>query len=329
MNTETYYSILGVDENATQDQIKKAYRKLAVEHHPDKGGNEELFKNISVAYDTLGDENKRKQYDMERKNPFAGMGGGFDIHSMFEQMMGNKRRNTPKAPDKVLNITITPFESYVGVKKEIKYEFLDKCNPCNGAGGERIICSTCNGSGVIIQSFGTGMFRQQIQMACNSCNGNGTTLSKVCQICSGNGLLKNYENLSVAIPNNVDNGDFMRLKDKGDYYNNLKLRGDLILKVELIPDNKFEKIGMDLVYNKKISAIDLILNDSIEVEHPDGDLRIKIPENFDTEKPLRIPNKGYKSNSNGNFYIKISVTHKKDLLENEVSKIIEKLKKTH
>ena len=329
MNTETFYSILGVDENTTQDEIKKAYRKLAKENHPDKGGDEELFKKISVAYDTLGDENKRKEYDTQRKNPFAGMGGGFDINSIFEQMMGGTHRQQHRVPDKVLNIVLTPVDSFFGVKKEIKYQYNEKCSPCDGKGGERFTCKTCNGNGFVIQILGTGMFRQQMQMSCQGCGGQGSILNTLCKSCNGVGLIKQDENLSVSIPKNVDNGDFMRLRGKGDYNVSAKGRGDVILKVELNQDQNFEKMGLDLIYKKKISALDLILNDSIDIEHPEGTLRIKIPEKFDTEKPLRIPNKGYKTDIIGNFYIKISVLHNKDLLENDLHKIINKLNKTN
>jgi molecular chaperone DnaJ len=329
MNTETFYSILGVDENATQDEIKKAYRTLAKENHPDKGGDEELFKKISVAYDTLGDDTKRKEYDLQRKNPFANMGGGFDINSIFEQMMGGTRRQQHRAPDKVLNIILTPVDSFFGVKKEIKYQYDEKCVPCDGKGGERVTCKTCNGSGVVIQILGTGMFRQQIQMTCQGCGGQGSILNTKCKTCYGVGLTKQEENLNVSIPKNVDNGDFMRLRGKGDYNISAKIRGDVILKVELNQEHNFEKMGLDLIYKKKISALELILNDSVEIEHPEGTLRIKIPENFDTEKPLRIPNKGYKTDIIGNFYIKISVSHNKNSAENDLNKIISKLNKTN
>jgi molecular chaperone DnaJ len=324
---KNYYEILGVSENSSQDEIKKSYRKLSKQYHPDVNPEGiEKFKEISEAYENIGDETKRTEYDNKRKNPFAGFSNneGFDIHSMFEQMMGKNRK--PKAPDKVLSISITPIESYFGVKKEINYQFYDACQPCNGQGGERVKCGTCNGTGVVVQIIGTGLFRQQIHMSCQNCNGQGSTLKNLCKNCNGAGSIKNYENLSILIPSNVDNGDFIRLKNKGDYYANIKLRGDVVLKVGLVEDEKYEKSGLDLIYKKKINALDLIINDNIEIEHPEGILLIKVPENFDSEKPLRIPNKGYKSNTNGNFYIKISVVYNKNLEEDKKNKIKELFK---
>ena len=156
---EDFYQILGVNENASQDEIKKAYRKLAVEHHPDKGGDENKFKKISEAYDTIGDENKRSQYNNQRRNPFANMGGGgFNpFEDMFNQMHTQRRRSVP---DKVIEVIIGALESFNGSDKTINYVRESKCGGCNGNGGERINCGACNGEGFIIQRIGTGLFVQ-------------------------------------------------------------------------------------------------------------------------------------------------------------------------
>ena len=139
MNPENYYDILGVTEDATQDDIKKAYRKLAKENHPDKGGDEELFKKISVAYDTIGDENKRVQYDTQRKNPFANMGGGHDpsFADLFNMAFGQRRQQRNHTTN--INLEVTPVESYLGLNKEITYQRKGICEPCNGSGGVKEI----------------------------------------------------------------------------------------------------------------------------------------------------------------------------------------------
>jgi molecular chaperone DnaJ len=327
MNNENYYSILGVSETATQDEIKKAYRKLAKENHPDIGGDEELFKKISVAYDIIGDENKRKEYDMKRNNPFSMGGDSFDIHSIFEQMMGGKPK--PKAADKIFNINITVSESFFGVKKEISLSNFDICNPCNGTGGTKKVCETCKGNGVVIQMFGTGMFRQQFQTQCPSCNGLGSTILNACNTCKGQGASKKEEKIQVNIPRSVDNGDFLRISQKGDYNPNLKMRGDLILKVNLIDEDKYEKVGIDLIYTKKINPLNLLLDDSMVIEHPEGDLSVKVPEKVNTEKPLRIMGKGFKTqNGDGNFYIKIVVEKEQNLdkeTKEKIKNILEKV----
>lgn len=326
---KNYYEILGVDEKATQDDIKKAYRKLSKQYHPDVNpGGEEKFKEVSEAYENIGDEQKRMDYDNRKNNPFAGMGnGGFDIHSMFEQMMGNGRRNRPTAPDKVISFDITPIDSYYGVKKEIKVHNNLTCEPCNGGGGDKKICETCLGNGFVIQTFGTNMFRQQVQTNCPTCQGHGSILINPCNICNGSGVNAKLETFMVTIPQNVDNGDFMRLKDKGDYYPKIKLRGDLIIKINMVNDKNYEKVGMDLVLKIKLTPLQLILDDKLMIEHPDGLLSINIPNKLDTDVPLRIPSKGYKTqNGVGHFYIKLSVSKNENIdedLKNKIKSILE------
>ena len=163
---EDFYQILGVNQNATQDEIKKAYRKLAVEHHPDKGGDENKFKKISEAYDTIGDENKRNQYNNQKRNPFANMGGGgFNpFEDMFNQMHSQRKR---AVPDKIVEVVVGAVESYKGSEKNITYNRSHNCGGCNGTGGERINCGTCGGNGFVTQQIGTGLFTQIIRQTCN------------------------------------------------------------------------------------------------------------------------------------------------------------------
>ena len=327
---KNYYDILGVEEKATQEDIKKAYRKLSKQYHPDVNPEgEEKFKDISEAYENIGDPQKRSHYDNMKNNPFAGMGngGGFDIHDMFEQMMGAQRRQKPKAPDKVIPLSMTPQESFFGVKRELEINFLNKCTPCGGSGGDRRVCNTCNGQGVIVQTFGTGMFQQRVQSVCNKCNGVGSIVTNACSSCSGKGLTINREKLSVSIPANVDNGDFMRLAGKGDFNLNSNNRGDLILKIDLNNFNGFEKNGMDLVYNKKLTPVEMLIDDKMIIPHPSGDIQINMPDSFDTERPLRVGGKGYLSpDRNGDLYIKISVSKNGTLDNNQKEKIKELLK---
>jgi molecular chaperone DnaJ len=310
---KNYYEILGVNENSSQDEIKKAYKKLSKQFHPDVNPEgEDRFKEISEAYENIGEESKRQTYDQKRNNPFGNFTNGFDIHSMFEQMMNGGPRQAPKAPDKVLDVVVSPVESYLGTKKELKYTFYNICKPCNGEGGDKKRCQVCNGSGVIIQVFGTGMFNHRIQTQCHGCNGKGSIIENMCKSCSGNGVVVETENLTVSLPKNIDNGDFMRLKNRGDFNTNVKQRGDLILKVTLDNTGLFEKSGSDLIYKKKMTSVELIINEFIDVEHPDGNLKLTKPDMLDTDKPLRVINKGYNINgATGNFYIKISVTNDK------------------
>jgi len=320
---KNYYEILGVDENATQDDIKKAYRQLSKQFHPDVNPDgEERFKEVSEAYENIGDENKRRDYDNRKNNPFAGMSnGGFDIHSMFEQMM-NGGRQKPKAPDKVVSIQITPIESYHGAKKEIRLQSNLSCDPCNGTGGNKKICETCKGNGFVIQTFGTNMFSQQIQMQCPTCIGQGSVLMNPCKICNGTATQTKSEIFMFTIPKNTDNGHFMRMRGKGDFYPNIRQRGDLIIKVDMIDDKNYEKVGDDLIFKMKLNPLQLVLDDKLLIEHPDGLLSVNMPDRIDTDTPLRIPNKGYDSNNGkGHFYIKLSVVKTESLDEESKDKL--------
>jgi DnaJ-class molecular chaperone len=180
-----YYEILGVSKDATQDDIKKAYRKLAIQYHPDKnpdGG--EKFKEIASAYDVLGDEKKRNEYNNKLNNPFANQ-GGVSYEDMFNQMFGDRQNNPfaqkrKTAPDKIIKVQVSPVESYKGVDKIINYIKENHCNICSGSGGEQQICGTCNGAGFQIKTFGTGYMVQQIRTACQTCGGRGYTLIHKC-----------------------------------------------------------------------------------------------------------------------------------------------------
>ena len=301
MNTETHYSILGVNEDATQDEIKKAYRKLAKENHPDKGGDEELFKKISVAYDTVGDEEKRKQYDIQRKNPFGGMGGDFgqSFNDLFNSMFGQQRQK-PKAPAKNINLDITIIDSYLGIKKTVNYQRKTSCDPCQGTGGEKRVCQTCQGAGQVTQRMGSGMFIQIVNVVCQTCNGAGSFVVNPCLSCNASGTKDEIKNLEIQIPHGIDDGQFLRLQGMGDFYKGTY--GDLILRVFLSKKDNFDKIDNHLIYNAYFNLEDL-KKDSFTIPHPDGQLTIKFPQKFDTSKPLRVKGKGFKLNSVGDLMI--------------------------
>jgi DnaJ-class molecular chaperone len=167
MSVESFYDILGVGETATQEEIKKAYKKKAVEHHPDKGGNEEEFKKISQAYDTLGDENKRRDYDNQKNNPF-GQPGFNPFEDFFNGGFG-QQFNRRAVPDKVIEVNIGALESYLSPDKIITYSRRVECQTCHGQGGERITCSNCKGQGFMTTRVGNGMFIQMVRQTCGAC----------------------------------------------------------------------------------------------------------------------------------------------------------------
>ena len=236
---ENYYEILSVPENANNDEIKKSYRKLAMEHHPDKGGNEEKFKKISEAYDVLSDNNKRQQYDTQRKNPF---GGNAMFEDLFNNSLFNQRRNN--VPEKVIDLEIGALESYFGQEKTFSYQRFTNCNKCDGKGGEKSICHKCSGMGYTTVTMGSGFFTQIFKQPCNDCRGQGFAFKTKCGTCVGHGatpttetikIKENFEvphpdgTLSVKFPNEFDSSKPLRIKSKGFRIENMV--GDLIINL--------------------------------------------------------------------------------------------------
>jgi len=304
---KNYYKILEVQENATEDDIKKSYRNLSKKYHPDvnpDGG--EKFREINEAYEVLKDKTKRDQYDFSLKNPnhnsFSiedlinkNFGGGFDF--------GFRKQNS--SPDQIIKLEISPVESYHGVEKAFFYNRKKMCDTCTGSGGDRVSCSTCGGSGVFYRTFGNGFLMQRIASNCNSCNGKGFTLRNTCHTCNGEGTQMESKQLKVKIPKNIDNGEFLKLKALGNFTNGNY--GDLVVQIQLTPKDGYEKMNNDLVYNLFLSLEDLS-KEKLIIPHPDGDLILQFPKNFDTSKPLRLKNKGYRD---GDMYVKMYVKFEK------------------
>ena len=310
-----YYQILNINKNASQGDIKKAYRKLSKQYHPDVNPQgEEKFKDIAEAYDILGNETKKKQYD--NPNPFGG--NPFD---MFNQQRAQQRR--PKIKDKVMRVTLSPEESFKGLDKELTYKSKVSCELCVGTGGDKKGCTSCAGRGVHRQKMGTGFFTQVVESTCPTCRGTGQIVINPCVNCQGEGATDKFKNIKVTIPKSVDNGDFLRVNGKGDFINGIQ--GDLLVQINLIK-SKYEKVGKDLVYQLFLSPVDMITNKTFVVPHPEGELQINLPINLSTEKPLRLKSKGFVTqNGIGDFYIKVAITNK-EITDEDKTKLEEFLK---
>jgi len=310
MSQPSYYDVLGVTEQSSPEEIKKAYRKLAVEHHPDKGGDEERFKQIAEAYGVLSDDNKRRQYDQQKNNPFAGMGGmgGPSMEDLFAQMFGGNpmggQRRQRQTPDKLVDVNVSVIDSFKSEPKNIVYNRKHQCGECYGQGGERITCVQCNGQGMINQRIGTAMFMQLMTVECPSCRGKGHTFKTTCHSCVGEGTKSQMEQIQIKVPHGIDNGQIVKIQGKGDFYENTY--GNLVIRFNVSPSNNFEKHGQDLIYNKYFDLEEL-QKDSFEVPHPDGNIAIKVPQEFDTTKPLRVKSKGFKNGQLGDLYVKLNV----------------------
>ncbi len=304
---QDYYKTLGLDKSASQDEIKKSYRKLSKKYHPDVNPQgEKMFKEVSEAYDTLSDPDKRKSYD----NPQPNFGGG-DINDIFNQFFGGRNRprakRRVKTPDKVLELNVTIKESFLGLEKELNYVASETCKSCNGSKGQTITCDTCHGSGQITRQVGNGFVSQLISQKCPTCVGTGKKIIKTCVYCHGQGQQPVNRNVGFVIPKNTEDGDMLKLNGKGDYTDQGG-PGDLLLKVKLEKDECFEKYLSDLIYNLDIPVDDYISSKEIIVPHPQGELTINMPSKIESSKPLRVKGKGFNGKGSiGDFYIKMNV----------------------
>lgn len=295
-----YYKILEVEENASEEDIKKSYRALSKKYHPDLNPEgAEKFKEINEAYEVVGDKQKRVEYDAKKNNPYAGT----SFESLFSQMFSGRPQQPRRkqAPDKIVKILISPLESYHGSEKTISYFRETHCNTCSGTGGDRTICKTCEGSGFVVKVFGTGFMVQQIRTHCPECSGRGYKLSSRCYDCQGKGTKTTRNEININLPVGIDNGQFVKIPDQGDFRNGDY--GDLVLQIDLEPKDGFEKINSDLIYNLYLD-LDGLTTEKYKIPHPDGELLIPAPKVFDSSKPLRLRGKGY---SGGDMYVKLYV----------------------
>jgi len=315
-----YYQILGVDKKASQDEIKKAYRKLSKQYHPDVNPQgEEKFKEIAEAYDILGDETKKNNYDMGGMSGFGSSAfeeffRNMGANNPFGSHFGNRRQ--PQVQDKVIQIDITPMESYKSVEKTIDYRRNISCDGCKGSGGEKQVCTTCKGSGQIQQVFGNAFFRQVQTTVCPTCQGAGQKIIKACYKCGGSGVKPEMKSLKFKIPHGSDSGDFFRLEGLGDYYQERGF-GNLLIKINMTSDKQWEKMGQDLIYINVLDYDDL-KKDDFNVPHPDGEIKLKFPEIFDTSTPLRVRGIGFhKEAPIGDLYVKSVVRFKRNFSKEE------------
>ena len=333
MAKRDYYEVLGVNKSSSKDEIKKAYRKLALKHHPDKNkgdkGSEEKFKEASEAYHVLSDDKRKANYDQFGHSAFQGAGGqggfgNFDFSSsfsdIFEDVFGDisdfgfgssrrSRRSNNRGNDLRYDISIDLNDSYTGIEKKISYTTYKKCKTCSGSGSKPgskpSSCSYCNGQGKVRSS--QGFFT--IQQTCPECGGEGEKITNPCKDCSGMGKTQSNETVSVKIPKGVDDGTRIRLAGKGESGNRGGVNGDLYLFVSIEPHNIFQRSEENLYYELPISIADAALGATVEVPSIDGGkTKIKIPSGTQSGKQLRLKGKGMpilRRNLLGDLYIRI------------------------
>ena len=228
-----YYKILGVQENSNDEDIKKAYRKLSKEYHPDVNPNgAERFKEIAEAYDNIGTKEKRDQLKSRQTNPFAGQGFEDMFRDMFGGGGGGGRPRRPTVPDKVVTANITPIQSFKGEDVTINYFRNVGCESCAGSGGHREVCVGCKGYGYHSIVSGSGFFRQEVRQVCKTCNGEGFKLINKCHTCSGIGKKPTAETIRIKLPVGIDDGQFLKLGELGDYHDGIY--GNLVLQIRMM-----------------------------------------------------------------------------------------------
>ncbi|HSX17427.1 MAG TPA: molecular chaperone DnaJ [Patescibacteria group bacterium] len=307
MAKRDYYEVLGVAKDASADEIKKAFRRAAVQHHPDKeGGSEEKFKEINEAYEVLKDSSKRQRYDQFGHagvggaaggngggNPFGGAAGGFngfngqqfdfDLGDIFSNFFGGQQQGRPRqnrGRDVEVNVDLSFEDAVFGTEKEIHLNIDDTCEHCKGKtvepGHELKTCETCKGAGQVVSVTRTIFGNIQQASICPTCKGTGKVPEKVCTVCHGSGTQKRTQALTLKIPAGVDDGAVIRLREHGEAIANGP-KGDLYVNVRVKAHKHFTREGDLILSEEHIGMIDAALGTVIEVETVDGPVKMKIP----------------------------------------------------
>ncbi len=329
MSKKDYYEVLGVNRDASDEDIKKAYRKLAMKYHPDRNPDnpkaEEHFKEAKEAYETLSDGQKRAAYDQYGHaafeagggaGGFGGFGGagaaGFDFSDIFGDIFGGGRgrSNVHRGADLRYNLEITLEEAARGTETQIRIPTMAECDTCHGSGAKPgtspTTCSTCGGHGQVRMQ--QGFF--SIQQTCPRCHGTGKTISSPCPSCHGAGRIKQHKTLSVKIPAGVDNDDRIRLAGEGEAGVNGGPTGDLYVVIQITPHQVFQRDHNDLHCEMPISFTIAALGGEIEIPTLDGSARIKIPAETQSGKTFRLRGKGIKgvrSSSYGDLHCHVVI----------------------
>ena len=327
MNKRDYYEVLGLQKTATPDEIKKAYRKLVKELHPDKGGDENAFKEVSEAYEILSDKDKKIKYDQfGHDGPRMGGGNPFGFGG-FGGFGGFEHPTERFGPNKNLLIKLTLEEIYTGVSKKFKYTRQDTCKTCHGHGGMDIDdCNTCGGSGFMFRILNTPVGIMKQSMPCTTCEGRGKTYTQPCGTCNGNGTTNIEETINVDVPAGVQEGMTFIMTEKGDGIKGGKC-GDLLINVQELPHKLYVRNGNDLKLNLKLSYPQLILGEKVEIETIEGGkIRVTIPEYSDVGVALRIQNKGLKplkGDNRGDIVITLGIDIPKTMDDDAKAALIE------
>ena len=357
MAKRDYYEVLGVDKNASEKDIKLAFRRLAKKYHPDvskEPNAEEKFKEAQEAYAVLSDEGRRKQYDQFGHAAFdnngnqgaSGFGGfdfsGFDFSDIFEDLFdfggspfgfsrGRSSRRKTRGNDSLLVMDVTFLEAALGTVKEIEITTTDKCVQCDGKGGTgEKTCEECHGSGTITQQQNTLFGSFLSRTTCSKCDGEGVTYENICSNCHGKGRVKVVKEIDVKVPEGVSMGNRIRLSKMGEASSNGGENGDLYIEFNVKNHDFYIRDGNDVYLELPITITEAVLGTKKDVKLLDNIVTLNIPSGTNSGDKHRIKGKGIKDvnyNSYGDFYVIINVVTPKKL-SREQKKLIEKLKDT-
>lgn len=355
MSKRDYYEILGVTKSASDDEIKKAYRKLAIKYHPDKNPDdksaEEKFKEAAEAYEVLSNPEKRQRYNQFGHAGMSGAasggghyGGGMNMEDIFSQFgdifgggfggfgggsRGGRRVN--RGSNLRVKVKLNLQEIAKGVEKKIKVNKFVSCNTCHGSGaknGQFETCKTCQGSGVQTRMTQTFLGAMQTQTTCGTCGGEGKIVKDKCNTCHGDGIVRAEEVISINIPAGVGEGMQLSMSGKGNAAPRGGINGDLLILIEEEEHPDLKRDGNNLFYECYINFVDAALGTSIEVPTVDGKAKIKIEPGTQAGKVLRLKGKGLpdlNSYGHGDLLVNVNVWTPQNLT-NEEKKILESLR---
>lgn len=336
-----YYEVLGVSKGASDDEIKKAHRKLAKKYHPDLNRDNpeaaEKFKELNEAYEVLSDKDKRAKYDQfgfagvdpnygAGQGGFGGGFGGFDMGDLgdifgsffgggFGGSSSRSRRNAPQRGETLQQRIMLSFEEAAfGCEKEITINRTESCDECGGTGAERgtsvETCSNCHGSGVVMQTQRTPLGMFQTQGACPNCRGTGKIIRKPCKKCGGTGKMRKSRTLKVKIPAGIDDGQSIQLRGQGNAGVNGGPSGDVIVTISIRPHPLFTRDGNNVICEIPISFPQAALGDTLQVPTIDGKVEYTIPEGTQTGTVFRLRGKGIQNvngRGRGDQYVRVNI----------------------
>jgi len=313
-----YYDILGIKPGATEEEVKKAYRKKAIETHPDKGGNEEDFKKITEAYEILTGKKQEPRPEPQFQNPFG--------RSPFGNPFGNRSGFRMKARALNLEIDLTVEEVFHGCNKKVNFHVDRTCGTCNGAGGIKFnTCNNCGGRGAHVQN----MHGMQTFTMCNTCGGTGNVRIENCTNCGGMGIKKNVDTIEITIPKGMTEGAKLVITNAGNDVVGAD-RGDVYLGVKIIPHPKYQLDGLHINQIEELSFVDMIFGKELELKSLAGTFKIMIPNHCEVNKTFRLRGQGIRDEDTGvigDLYVKVVPKIPKEITEEEKDLLL-KLKET-